>query len=149
MCWGMCCNAQLNPVGYDTILVAEEHFASDFVLYAVVPKTIADIQMKQGLNPCKVYVQVTAHIDVEEDGALPDRQRNSSKITIIAIIDNETGMNLYRNNRNNDEHDDTMTSFLDVLSCYYQNKFDNVHYYLVGQFVVPSEIVYYYVDIIQ
>jgi hypothetical protein len=138
--------AQQNPIVYDTFPIAAEHFANEFDLYAVVPRIHAGIHLEQGLGPCKVYVQINAHIDIKEDGTLPDHQNNSSKITIWAIKDIESGMYLYEIKN---EPNDAMTAFLDLLNCYYQNKFANVHYVLSGKHAIPSDIIYFYVENIQ
>lgn len=140
---GKYCCAQQNPIVYDTFPIAAEHFANEFDLYAVVPRIHAGIHLEQGLGPCKVYVQINAHIDIKEDGTLPDHQNNSSKITILAIKDIETGKYLYLKEN---EADDSMISMVEVLTCYFQNKFSNVFYYLSGHYTIPPEIIYYYVE---
>lgn len=140
---GMCCKAQQNMVSYDTIPIAEEHHVSDFSLYAIVPKLFLGIHLEQLIDSCKVYVQVEAHIDVDKEGALRYPQHNSSKITILAVKDIETGKYLY--SKENDP-DDSMISMVEILTCYYQNKFSNVFYYLSGHYTIPSKMIYYYVE---
>lgn len=140
---GMCCNAQQNLIGYDTIPIAEEHFDSGFSLYAIIPKLLFGIHLEQLIDSCKVYVQVDAHMDIDKEGALRYPQHNSSEITILAIKDIETGKYLYSKEN---EADDSMISMVEVLTCYFQNKFSNVFYYLSGHYTIPPEIIYYYVE---
>lgn len=142
-CVGMSCNAQQNLISYDTILIAEEHHVSDFSLCAIVPKLLLGVHLEQLIDSCKIYVQVDAHIDVDEEGVLRNPQHNSSEITILAIKDIETGKYLYSKEN---EADDSMISMVEVLTCYFQNKFSNVFYFLSGHYTIPSEIIYYYVE---
>ena len=143
VCVGMCCNAQQNLIGYDTIPIVEEHHVGDFSLYAIVPKLFEGIHLEKMIDSCKVYVQVEALIDVDKEGALRYPQQNSSKITILAIKDIETGNYLYLKEN---EPDDSVVSMVDVLTFYFQNKFSNVFYYLSGHYTIPSEMIYYYVE---
>lgn len=142
-CFGGYSNAQQCSLGYDTILVYEDHHIGDFSLYAHVPKMPLGIHLEQKTDQYKIYVQVDAHIDVTKDGTLNNPQNNSSDIEIFLIKNMESGELVYKTEN---EANPEMTIMVDLLTCYYQHKFSQVNYYLSGQFEVPSRIRFYYVD---
>lgn len=142
-CWGMFCHAQQKAMAYDTIPIAEEHRVRDFTLYAVVPKLVVGLHMEHGLGSCRVYIQVDANIDVDTKGRLSNQQNNTSTITILAIKDMESGWFWYKK----DEKSDIITtSLIEMLTCYFQNKLNQVSYYLSGQYDIPAKMTYFYVE---
>lgn len=142
-CLGMYCHAQQKTMGYDTIPIAEERHVCDFTLYAVVPKMAVGLHMEHGLGSSRVYIQVDANIDVDEKGVLRDQQNNTSTITILAIKDIMSGRYWYKKD---DESDIGTTSLIEMLTCFFQNKFNLVSYYLSGQYDIPTAMTYFYVE---
>ncbi len=142
-CLGMYCHAQQEKMSFDTIPIAEEHHVRDFTLYAVVPKMKVGLHTEQGLGSCRVYIQVDAKIDVDEKGVLRDKQNNISTITILAIKDIMSGRYWYKKG---DESDIITTTLVEMLTCYFQNKLNLVSYYLSGQYDIPTEMIYFFVE---
>ncbi len=139
----MYCHAQQKVIAYDTIPIAEEHQIRDFTLYAAVPKLAVGLHMEYGLGSCRVYIQVDATIDVDAKGKLRDQQNNTSSITILAIKDMVSGSYWYKKD---EESDIITTSLVDMLTCYFQNKLNQVSYCLSGQYDIPTEMTYFYVE---
>ena len=140
-------NAQDKLNKHDTILVFEDGHVSDFRLCAVVPQITLGVHLMPPGDSYKVYVQVDACIDVDENGNLNNPQHNSAQVTIFAIKDLNSGEIVYKNDGKSS--DANVSNMISVLTCYYQQKFSQINYFLYGQFHIPPRIRYFYPDIIQ